>query len=195
MDPALKLLVVDDDDVDRMAVRRALADAGLNIELTEAVNGAEALAAYDSTPFDCVILDHNLPDSTGASVFMDMLKNTASSAAVIFLTGEEDQTLAIKMMEIGAIDYLTKREISAPILARAIKYAKARQHFLTHLTAVGQIDTLTGLLNRSVFDGVLKKAIAQARRSNNIVAVAPSWIWIISRISTIRWGTRPATLC
>ena len=172
MASAIKLLLVDDDDVDRMAVRRALDESNLNFEVTEAVDGAEALAAYDSNPYDCVILDYNLPDSTGAGVFTDMLKNTTGSAAVIFLTGKEDEALALKMMGIGAVDYLTKSELSTSVLERAIKYASARQRYLAQLAAVGQIDTLTGLLNRSVLDDVLNKAIAQAKRANNIVAVA-----------------------
>ena len=54
---SLKILVVDDDDVDRMAVRRALKASGLEATVTEAEDAAGALAKLSREHFDCTLLD------------------------------------------------------------------------------------------------------------------------------------------
>ena len=56
MKELVKILVVDDDEVDRMAVRRALKAAGVQMELSEAEDCAEAIAALQQQSFDCVLL-------------------------------------------------------------------------------------------------------------------------------------------
>ncbi len=74
----LRLLVVDDDAVDRLAVRRALRQAGIDAEVLEAEDGGSAVAAVRAAaraaaaggpgPVDCVLLDYQLPDATGLDV-------------------------------------------------------------------------------------------------------------------------------
>ena len=167
----LKILLVDDDDVDRLTVRRAMEQSGLNYDLTEAVDGAGALVACAAQKFDCVFLDYRLPDYDGDIIFAEMVAEHDSQAAVIFLTGENDEKLAQKMMGSGAVDYLTKAEISGTVLRRAVQYASARHNFHKQLAEMARIDVLTGLPNRSVFESVLTKAIAQAGRAQNMVAV------------------------
>jgi diguanylate cyclase (GGDEF)-like protein len=167
----LKIMLVDDDDVDRMTVRRALQQSGLDFDLTEAVNGAAALAACGEHKFDCVFLDYRLPDADGDTILAAMVADYDSQAAVVFLTGQDDEGLALKMMGSGAVDYLTKGEISATVLKRAVLYATARQNFHKQLSEMARIDVLTGLPNRSVFETVLTKAIAQATRAGSLVAV------------------------
>jgi diguanylate cyclase (GGDEF)-like protein len=172
MTSPLKILLVDDDDVDRMTIRRALQQSGLNFELSEAVDGAGALQACGVERFDCVFLDYRLPDSDGATIFRSMLEDHDSAAAVIFLTGEEDEELALRLMGSGAVDYLNKADISASVLKRAVRYASARQNFHTQLAELARTDVLTGLPNRSSLESVLTKAVAQAKRSGTLAAVA-----------------------
>lgn len=172
MTAPLKILLVDDDDVDRMTIRRSLQQSGLDFELSEAVDGAGALKACATEQFDCVFLDYRLPDNDGATIFKAMLADHDSAAAVIFLTGEEDEELALKLMGSGAVDYLNKAEISANVLKRAVRYASARQNFHSQLAELARIDVLTGLPNRSVLESVLTRAVAQANRAGTLVAVA-----------------------
>ena len=66
--PTLRILLVDDDEVDRIAVRRALAASGLEAELHEAEDAAAGLRASEEEPFDAVLLDYYLPGSDGLQV-------------------------------------------------------------------------------------------------------------------------------
>ena len=64
----LRILVVDDDDVDRMAVKRALKSTGLNATVTEAENAEAALRMLEKQAFDCTLLDYRMPGSDGLDV-------------------------------------------------------------------------------------------------------------------------------
>lgn len=169
-DPTIRILLVDDDDVDRAAVRRALRGSGLVYTLEEAFDSATALAAMMDDAYDCVILDYRMPGRDGVDLFNEVARSHKSSAAVIFLTGEQNEELAMSVMGSGAIDYLDKNELTPALLRRTIRYSQARQTFLSELTELGRIDALTGLPNRSVFDDVLTNAINQSGRTDSIVA-------------------------
>ncbi|MCY7393863.1 MAG: response regulator, partial [Leptolyngbyaceae cyanobacterium CAN_BIN12] len=75
MEETLKILVVDDDDVDRMAVCRALKTAGVEIAISEAVDCRSAIAELKNTAFDCIFLDYRLPDRDGLSLIKDLRQN------------------------------------------------------------------------------------------------------------------------
>ena len=166
----IQILLVEDDEVDRSIVRRALSNSGLAFEMQEVFDGADAVEAVASRHFDCIILDYNLPDQDGSDVFESITRNQDTTAAVIFLTGEDSEELALSVMESGAVDFLNKNDLTPAILQRAIRFARARQSFLSELTRIGRRDSLTGLPNRSVLEDTLTNALAQCRRSKTVVA-------------------------
>lgn len=128
-----RVLLIDDDAVDRAAVRRALKSSSLNYTLTEATDGTSGLEAARAGTFDCVLLDYRLPDVDAAELLATLISPEGGRHAVIMLTGEVDQELAERLMRAGALDYLMKVEASPSNLARAIRYAKARRAFVGEL--------------------------------------------------------------
>lgn len=128
-----RILLIDDDQVDRTTVRRALAKSGLVHELVEAPDGTTGLRIAREQAFDCVLLDYRLPDVDTAELLDQLLSPQGGGHAVLMLTGEDDQEVAFRMMRAGALDYLTKAEATPPSLARAIRYARARRGFLAEL--------------------------------------------------------------
>ncbi|POR41093.1 hybrid sensor histidine kinase/response regulator [Methylobacterium sp. V23] len=129
-----RILLIDDDQVDRAAVRRALAKSGLTHELTEAPDGTTGLRLAQGHAFDCVLLDYRLPDVDTFELLATLLSPAGGSQAVLMLTGEDDPDVAFKLMRAGALDYLSKVEATPSSLARAIRYAKARREFLAELS-------------------------------------------------------------
>ncbi|HEY0858879.1 MAG TPA: response regulator [Albitalea sp.] len=105
-----RILVVDDDDVDRLACRRALTRGGsLPIEFLEADTGARALELCAAQRFDCLLLDFRLPDMDGIELMEQLLSRPADMLVpVVMLTGADDVSVAVEAMRRGASDYLVK---------------------------------------------------------------------------------------
>ena len=90
MTSPIRLLLVDDDDVDRAAVCRSLQKSGLTYELVEAHDFSSALDALTRNNFECVLLDFHLPGKNGMEVFHAIPSvQPEATPAVIFLTGEK----------------------------------------------------------------------------------------------------------
>ena len=130
-----RILLIDDDAVDRQSVRRALAASDLIFNVTEAVDGKSGLEAARGDPFDCVLLDFRLPDADAFDLIGQLQSPDGGRQTVIILTGEKNPETALALMRAGALDYLSKDELDPHTLARAIRYAKARHAFVGELEA------------------------------------------------------------
>jgi two-component system sensor histidine kinase UhpB len=108
----VRVLIVEDDLVDRMACRRAFAAApGRPFVLLEADSGQAGLAMAQSDQPDCVLLDYNLPDLTGLEFLARLQPGQQRGGAglpVMMLTGADSATVAAEAMRLGARDYLVK---------------------------------------------------------------------------------------
>lgn len=138
------ILLIDDDEVDRLTVRRALKQARVAVELTEAENGTEALTLLknweDCTtkasssnvpscvsrsnvcPLDLILLDYRLPDIDGLQLIAN-IQSLDLNLPLIVLTGQGDEKIAVEMMKAGAADYLAKSAIEPNSLAKSISSA------------------------------------------------------------------------
>jgi two-component system, sensor histidine kinase and response regulator len=119
---SLKILIVDDDEVDRMAVTRALLKSGMSLTITEATTCAEALELLSTQLFDCTFLDYELPDRNGLALVEAACKLKIQHPLVV-LTGQGDEQIAVELMKAGATDYLTKSHISPTNLAQILRNA------------------------------------------------------------------------
>ena len=128
-----RILLIDDDQVDRTFVRRALLKSGLEHDLMEASDGASGLHLARTQVFDCVLLDYRLPDIDAFDLLAMLMTREGGSQAVLMLTGEADQNVAMRLIGAGALDYLSKSDTTPSSLARAIRYAKARREFVAEL--------------------------------------------------------------
>ncbi len=130
---ATRILLIDDDQVDRTSVKRALIKSGLQHELVEAPDGVLGLKIAKAQPFDCVLLDYRLPGVDTFELLSSLVGLEGGSHAVLMLTGESDQDIALRLIAAGALDYLAKAEATPSSLARAIRYAQARREFVAEL--------------------------------------------------------------
>ncbi|MBU2595131.1 MAG: HD domain-containing protein [Candidatus Edwardsbacteria bacterium] len=99
----LKILLLDDDIIDRMAIKRLVEKEGLPYDIDMAVSIAEATQKLADCHYDLALLDYLLPDGRG----LDLLKITGE-VPVIFVTGSGDENIAVQALRGGAYDYLIK---------------------------------------------------------------------------------------
>lgn len=116
----LRVLVVDDDRVDRIALTRALAQSGFDVTIGEADGVLAAIDILARSSFDCVLLDYNLPDGDGLT-FLRGLRGAGISVTVIMITGQQDSAVASELVEAGAADYIPKGLFTPGLLARTLE--------------------------------------------------------------------------
>lgn len=99
----MRLLLVEDDAVDRMAFERFVRRGGLPYEYVIADSVASAKEALAGQEFDVILLDYSLGDGTAFDIL-----DLAPDAPVILITGARQIDLAVTAMKSGAYDYLVK---------------------------------------------------------------------------------------
>src|SRR4028119_1403566 len=122
MEEIIKILVVEDDEVDRMAVRRALKTAGLSVEMIAAIDCKSAISTLNEQSFECVLLDYRLPDGDGLHLVQE-IRSSGSKVPLVVLTGQGDEQIAVELMKSGASDYLSKSKLSPETLSRSVRNA------------------------------------------------------------------------
>ncbi|WP_457575962.1 HD domain-containing phosphohydrolase [Desulfomarina sp.] len=99
-----KILVADDDAMVRTTVSKILEMFGHQVDTV--IGGKEALEIVDSS-YDVIILDINMPEMNGFET-MDHLNRLGLDIPVLFLTGAGSMHYAVKAINLGAYDFLTK---------------------------------------------------------------------------------------
>lgn len=122
MNKPLDILVIDDDAVDRMTVKRHLTKTPLQAAITEVDTMLAAQQQLAAATFDCILLDFRLPDGDGIK-FIKQLRFDGNRLPIIVLTGQGDEQTAVKLMKAGATDYLAKSLISPDGLHSLIRHA------------------------------------------------------------------------
>jgi len=103
---SIKVLIADDSGVMRKIIVRATKAAGID-DITEAVDGADALGKFGEESFDLVLTDWNMPNKSGLEVIQG-IRATGSKVPVIMVTTEGEKGNVIQAIEAGVNDYLTK---------------------------------------------------------------------------------------
>ncbi|MGA2677837.1 MAG: hybrid sensor histidine kinase/response regulator [Sedimentisphaerales bacterium] len=128
MTPKIRILVVDDDEVDCLSAKKALAGSPLPVkfEVETAGTMATGIDKLKRELFDVALFDLGLPDSSG----LDTVKGALSAAGeipVVVLTGLADDQTGISAINLGATDYLVKGPAIANMLGRTLLYALERK--------------------------------------------------------------------
>ena len=121
----LRILIVDDDEIDRIMMRRALV-AGLTDEsgaptIVEVGSGDAALAALLGEPlFSLVLLDHEMPGMNGIET-VRAIRASGCGVPILVTTAREDEVLA-ELMAAGATDFLQKSDITPHRMRRRVQH-------------------------------------------------------------------------
>lgn len=140
----MHVLLVEDNPGDVRLLQVMLAEAGAaRFTVTQAGQLSIGLQRLGEGRAQVVLLDLSLPDSQGLDTLVRMHAE-AKGVPIVVLTGLEDEALGIKLVQVGAQDYLVKGQITGPLLVRALHYAIERKR--TEALQAGQnrvLDLLT----------------------------------------------------
>lgn len=178
MNQLFRLLLIDDDEIDREAVVRTLRRGSVDYDVVQAATAADGLRLAADERFDAVLLDYLLPDQDGFEVLRTLRNGSFEATAIVMLSRLEDAAIALRCLDAGAQDFLLKDEVTGGRLSRAIRQAEQRHAIERELIksrellrALSEHDSLTGLKNRRGFETLLSVALAHAQRSNEPLAV------------------------
>ena len=114
----LRILVVDDDDVLRERMARALTRRGLRVESAAGVKPAEKMAK--ASPPDLALLDLRMPDGDGLQLLRSLL-TLRPDMRVVMLTGYGSIATAIDAVRAGAWHYLPKPADAGDVVAAFLR--------------------------------------------------------------------------
>jgi len=122
----IHVLLIEDSTFHQMVIADMLGGANREpFEFLCASLLSEGLDMLENQEVDVVLLDLNLPDSSGIDTLEQIRKNRPYLPVVIY-SGIEDEELALSAVTKGAQDYLFKGETEQPLLIRSLRYAIER---------------------------------------------------------------------
>jgi two-component system KDP operon response regulator KdpE len=113
--PAIRILVVDDEPAIRRALRPPLMELGFQV--AEASRGEEALQALRNGGYDAVLLDINMPGIGGIET-LRRIRTFAPRLPVLMLTVRDEEEDKVEALDAGADDYVTKPFSTRELIAR-----------------------------------------------------------------------------
>ena len=123
----LKILIVEDDLIDRKQLERFLSKSVLSLTEVKHTEYLEtALELLDQDDFDIVLLDLNLTDSKGLDTLVKVTEKYPRVANIV-ITGIDREGFNLKAIAKGAQDYLVKGEFDVRMLSKSIYYAIERK--------------------------------------------------------------------
>ncbi len=128
MNGELRVLQVDDDEIDIRLGKRALSKSTRCAKFTVESAGtlAEAIEHLHCRTYDIVLLDLGLPDSSGIET-VQKVTQVNPNIPIVVLTGLEDEETGLKAIQNGAADYLVKGPAMENSLVKTVLYAIERK--------------------------------------------------------------------
>jgi two-component system, chemotaxis family, chemotaxis protein CheY len=112
-----RVLLADDDSFMRSLISLALFTRGVT-EIVEAKDGTEAQCLIAKDRFDFLILDWNMPGTSGLELVRD-IRRSGASVPIMMITGEASRDKVRQAIEAGVSDYLVK-PFDMPVLRQKI---------------------------------------------------------------------------
>ena len=133
---SINALLIEDNPRDAKLIRESLAEAeGTSINLETVSRLSTAAERLRGSHFDAIILDLNLPDSSGLKT-LERVRAAELQVPVIVLTGLDDPEAGVKAVAQGAQDFISKNRLGSFSLAHTIRFAVLRHGLREQLQKV-----------------------------------------------------------
>ena len=164
-----RILVVDDDRGTRLLMRRKLQRHGYVV--VEAADGRSAIAMYERTRPDLVLMDARMPEMDGFTACSTIRKQPGGmTTPILIVTSLDDEESIADAFQAGATDYLSK-PVNWAVLRHRLRRVIGESRAQRRIDHLAHHDSLTDLPNRVLFLDRLEQALARARRYKETFAV------------------------
>ncbi len=124
----ISVLLIEDSLEEAELIREMLSTSRREaVTVDHAARLQDGVQRLRTAPFDVVLLDFSLPDSSGLASFQKA-REVAPHVPIVILTNLDDDEMALRAVREGAQDYLVKRKVNDELLLRSIRYAIERRH-------------------------------------------------------------------
>lgn len=166
----LRVLIVEDSDDDVQLLLRQMRKGGYVPEYKQVEDEPGMLDALGSE-WDIVIADNNMPRYNAHSA-LALLKEQKKDIPFIIVSGTINDKDAVRAMDMGARDYILKDNLSRllPVIQREIVVAADRstlRNTAEKLKQSAELDQLTGLPNREIFEKAIDEAIQDSKEHHS----------------------------
>ena len=105
----IRIMLVEDNEHDRLGFRRGFKQSRVSCEITECVRAEEALERLraETLSFDLAVIDHGLPGMSGMDLCRKLL-DEETPLPLVLLTGAGSEQLAVEALKVGVYDYIIK---------------------------------------------------------------------------------------
>jgi len=180
----LKVLLVEDNPGDADLVQEYLSDANqavFEVECVSRLASATELLAVE--PFDLILLDLGLPDSSGLETLKVGLQ-TAGATPIVVLTGHHDEPSGLEAVQLGAQDYILKGHLERNLLVRTILFSLERKRTQETLQKlVHELDVHKTKLEMQNED--LKTLAADLSHKNLEIQTMTQQLWQAAKLATL----------
>lgn len=186
MNGTLKILHLEDNDLDAELVASVVAGEGLQCSIHRVQDKAGFLSALESAP-DIILADFSLPGFSGADA-LQIAREISPQTPFILVSGALGEELAIEMIKKGMTDYVMKHRLSrlAPAIQRALREAEEIQtrqraekereeanreleRAFMHTYELAFVDQLTGIPNREALLQNIELLITQGENPFHVL--------------------------
>jgi len=168
MSKRAKVLIVDDDPINRLVLEKTLKEDH-DVFLVE--SGEKALTFVKTAQVDLIILDVIMPGIDGYEVLLQLKENPITqSIPIIFISANRSHDDEAKGLELGAMDYITK-PFSPSIVRVRVRNQLLIKQKNDLLEKLASIDGLTEIPNRRYLDDNLSRELRRSKRSGTPLSV------------------------
>ena len=129
----ITILLIEDNSLDVRLIREILKNmSNFKSNLLSVGTLKEGCEQIQKNNFDIILLDLNLPDSTGRQTFQKAI-DCSKEIPIILITSIEDEKLSLELISEGAQDYITKQSLNPDLLVKSILYSIERQALLRNI--------------------------------------------------------------
>ncbi len=163
------VLLIDDSPSAQLRITQLLQESNNGYEV-KSISAADEAAAALKKPFDVCLLDYELRECTGLDVLAGIDPETLSGP-VILVTVHDEYGISQAAMQMGVSDFVSKKNLDAAYLDRAIRFSLNRYKKEQRLLQTAKFDPLTELAGRHHFEHLLEDLVNEAALSKQPVSL------------------------